>query len=208
MEDSKSYIKLLEDYGRKSGREVFSEIKKYKRQRGMGMYGEPEAWYFSMQESSHSNIFLACYYGSNLEVGKYRTYSGIFFPVDVPLNTQLLLSQSDVLDKFSGIFSKRTKTGFKNFDKKTFLKTNDTSLARKLFSKSAVQLEILKSYKDLTGLLIGVNEINIRFIPELEGKSNISAFIRYDWVTEGKDIEKLFKLGYLLHDQLSRIVVP
>ena len=205
MEDSKSYIKILEDYGRKSGREVFSEIKRYKRQHGMGMHGEPEAWYFSMRESSNSNIFLACYYGSNLEVGKYRTYSGVFFPVDAPLDSNMLLSQSDVLDKVSGIFNKRAKTGYSKFDKKTILKTNDSSLARKLFSRASVQSEILKSYQDLTGLLIGVNEINIRFIPELEGRSTVAAFIRYDWITEGKQIEHLFKLGSLLQDQTSSI---
>ncbi|MEA3477308.1 MAG: hypothetical protein U9R60_03950 [Bacteroidota bacterium] len=205
MEDSRSYIGTLEEYGRKTGREVNTEIKTYKRMRGIGQYGEPETWFVSMQDHPSGTNYFACYYGSNLEVGKYRTFSGVFLPVDVPLNTQLLLSQSDVLDKFSGIFSKRTKTGFKNFDKKTLLKTNDTSLARKLFSKSAVQLEILKSYNDLTGLLIAVNEINITFIPELKGKSNVSAFIRYDWITDGKQIESLFKLGYILQEQLSRI---
>jgi hypothetical protein len=205
MDDSKSYMKTLEDYGRKTGREVFSEVKHYKRMRGIGKYGEPEIWHFSMQDNSTPENFYVCYYGSNLDVGKYRTFSGIFLPVKVPLKSHLFLTQSDVLGKFSGIFSKRTKTGYKEFDRKTILKTNDTSLMNKLFSGNSVRKEILSAFSELTGLLIAVNEIQVDFVPDLKGKSNISAFIRYDWVTEGKKIEKLFKLGSALRDQISRM---
>jgi len=206
MEDSKSYIKVLEDYGRKTGRIVNTDIKTYKRMRGIGQYGEPETWFLSMQDAPSSGNFFCCYYGSNLEVGKYRTFCGVFLPVNVPNKSQLLLYQSDILDKVSGLFGKKAaKTGYTSFDKKTYLKTNDTTLARKLFARSSVQSEILRSYKDITGLLIGVNEISFNYIPELEGKSTISAFIRYDWITEGKQIEKLFRLGSMLWEQLPKI---
>ena len=107
MEDSRSYIKTLEEYGRKTGREVKTDIKTYKRMRGIGQYGEPETWFLYMEDRPGSNNFLACYYGSNLEVGKYRTFCGVFLPVNVSAESQLLLYQSDVLDKVFGLFRKK-----------------------------------------------------------------------------------------------------
>lgn len=206
MEDSKSYIKTLEEYGRKTGREVNTDIKRYKRMRGIGQYGEPETWFVEMQDKPSSGNYFVSYYGSNLEVGKYRTFSGVFLTVDVPRKSTLLLHQSDIFDRVNRVFgAKRVKTGYASFDRKTFLRTNDQALAKKIFRKSAAQKEILNSFKEITGLAIGVNEIYFEYIPELKGRSNICAIIRYDWITEGKQIERLFRLGYSLRDQLSSI---
>jgi hypothetical protein len=206
MEDSRSYIKLLEEYGRKTGREVNTEIQRYKRMRGIGQYGEPETWFVEMQDKPSSGNYFVNYYGSNLEVGKYRTFSGVFLSVDVPRKSTLLLHQSDIFDRVNRAFgAKRIKTGYTSFDRKTMLRTNDPSLARKLFRRSALQKEILDAYKEITGLVIGINEIYFEDIPELKDRSNICAFIRYDWITEGKKIERLFRLGYLLREQLSSI---
>jgi hypothetical protein len=206
MEDSKSYIKQLEEYGRKTGREVNTDIRRYKRMRGIGQYGEPETWFVEMQDKPSSGNYFVNYYGSNLEVGKYLTFSGVFLSVDIPRKSTLLLHQSDIFDKFNRVFgAKRIKTGYSSFDRKTILRTNDPTLAKKLFRRSALQNEIFDAYKEITGLAIGVNEIYFEYIPELKDKSNICAFIRYDWITDGQQIERLFRLGYLLREQLSNI---
>jgi len=135
---------------------------------------------------------------------KYRTYSGIFIPVDGNYNYRLLIRKRNIFDKLS--FKKnaqRFRTGNSSFDKEVYVETNHEMDTHKLLSSGRTQMEIQDFLSSEDLLHIGYNEINPEFTDELKGRQYLSVFMSLSWMLNKSMIDKAAALCEHLKQNLS-----
>ena len=135
---------------------------------------------------------------------KYRTYSGIFIPVDGNYNYRLLIRKRNIFDKLS--FKKnaqRFRTGNSSFDKEVYVETNHEMDTHKLLSSGRIQMEIQDFLSSDDLLNIGYNEINPEFPDELKGRKCLSVFMSLSWMLDKSMIDKAITLCEHLKQNLN-----
>jgi len=141
---------------------------------------------------------------SGEDFDKYRTYSGIFIPVDGNYNYRLLIRKRNIFDKLS--FKKnaqRFRTGNSSFDNKVYVETNHEMDTHKLLSSGRIQMEIQDFLSSDDLLNIGYNEINPEFPDELKGRKCLSVFMSLSWMLDKSMIDKAITLCEHLKQNLN-----
>jgi hypothetical protein len=132
----------------------------------------------------------------------FSTYSGVFFPIHVSSETKICVRKKHIFDKMS-LFSKKKyyKTGVDTFDSQVVFDEFTAIGTNKIFKNTKIQKVILKALDFDMRLRVGVNMLNLDFIPELKGKSYIGIYTTQDWFTNISEIEILFNLAEQLKNQ-------
>lgn len=196
MEKDLSSVDILKNIAKKEGWEFNNEQKvintRYghtKRRVVIRNYNISDSYFISVQSSNF---------------GKYPIYSGVFFPIKVKHNFQLLIRKQNILDKLSFRKNKlRFKIGNSYFDSQVFVETNNEIETHKLLSSSGIQKEIIEFLNMGPKMFIGYNEINPDFNPDLDGKKYLSVFNSFEWMLEKEMINKAFKTGQLLKSKFT-----
>ncbi|MFO7842929.1 MAG: hypothetical protein R6V16_03890 [Bacteroidales bacterium] len=147
------------------------------------------------------------YFISNKSAGdfdKYRTYSGIFIPVDGNYNYRLLIRKRNIFDKLS--FKKnaqRFRTGNSSFDNNVYVESNHEMDTHKLLSSGRIQMEIQDFLNSENLLHIGYNVINPEFTDELKGRTCLSVFMSLGWMLDKSMIDKAITLCEQLKQNLN-----
>ena len=116
--------------------------------------------------------------------------------MDTSLDDSLVIRKRDILDKLNSLFKEnKFKTGISSFDAQVVTEANLKQRTFNIFSNANIQNLVLDSFKIDQRMKVGINEINIDFVPQLKGKSHFGIYITDDWIFDAQKIEKLFELA-------------
>lgn len=196
MEKDKSSVDVLKDIAKRADWEI-----NIKEEVLNARYGNTSRNVIIRNYQIKNSYFISA---QSTDFDKYRTYSGVFFPVSGYDNYKLLIRKRNQLDKFS--FRKnrlRFKIGNSSFDSKVHVDTNNDIETHKLLSSSKIQLEIIEYLNTADCLYVGFNEINPDFNKDMEGKKFLSVFMAMGWMLDRKQIDKAYKLGDRLRSKFN-----
>ena len=197
MESDKSSVDILKDITKRADWEI-----NIKERVLNARYGNTSRNVIIRNYQIKNSYFISA---QSTDFDKYRTYSGVFFPVSGYDNYKLLIRKRDQLDKFNFRKNKlRFKIGNSSFDSKVYIETNNDIETHKLLSSSKVQIQIIDFLSFTDRLQIGVNELNPDFKKKLEGKSFLSIFMYMEWMLDKELIDKAFKIGELLNSKFNQ----
>lgn len=138
--------------------------------------------------------FYVCFADSK-EVGPKALFSGVFMPYEAPLSTTMEIRKKDVLDKLNPFGKKnQCKTGIPSFDSLVRITSNEPAAVKRIFQDRNIQHLVRDAFKLDPVIIIGINDLDLGFVPELKGKSHLGVFTQQEWIIDGGKIEKLFNL--------------
>ena len=128
-----------------------------------------------------------------------------FYFFVISTNKTLLIRKKDILDKLNPFLSQKIfKTDCESFDSKTIISGTDYSIVGKYFVNSKIQNLILDSLNFDEGIIVGINECNLDFVPAFKDKSNFGIFSRQKWIVDTYIIEELFAKIEQFKEQISK----
>ncbi|WP_430817757.1 hypothetical protein [Carboxylicivirga sp. RSCT41] len=197
--EEKSNIQKLQDFARKTGREIhyteeqyplpsYRKIPKFKRTVYIP-YDESHEMYFV--------LFGDPYY----KITEYTVFCGIYFKTNMPKASILNFKRKDILDKLNPFLSKKTiKSGSRFFDSKIVTAGNDGAIVNRYFKHSVLQRLMIESLDSKYFLNFSINETNVDFVPDLAGSSHFALVNPQEWVLEERTIESWFQKMKQIHD--------
>ena len=205
MEGEKSSIQKLQDFAKKTGREIkFSEGSYSSNAMQPIVYHKRQVY---VKNHPNSNTYFACF-SDPKKVGVAHC-SGVFFSLPVSKSTKISLRKKFVTDKLN-FFSKQesNKTGNQAFDSKVVFEEFQSTGSDRIFTNARVQ-ETIKNALDFDmRLRVGVNGVDMSFVPELNGESHFGIYTTQDWFVEPEKIEMLFKLVEKIRTYIVRETEP
>lgn len=206
MENEKSSIEILEAFATATGRKASAG----------------ETWFPSgisnptiqsrrrivIPESPSVDLFYIAYDAVTVEFGKYTLYSGVFAPVELPAEFQLLVQKADTLDRFKRMFRRNVVSTGSNerFDSMTEVTTSDQALYKSLLGKLRIQREVMEILEMGECLRLGINEITRIPCESLKDRSTLAAFISHKWILDGQLIEWLFGKVKKIKEEINKTV--
>ncbi len=150
--------------------------------------------YLYIPENSNNSCYFVCFADSK-EMGPKALFSGVFMPFDVPKTTTLDVRKKDILDKLNPFGKKNIcKTGTPTFDTQYQISSNDHTAVKRIFQNRGIQNLVADAFK-LDGVIqVGINDVDVEFVPGLKGKSQLGIYTRQEWITDERMIEKMFGL--------------
>ncbi len=119
----------------------------------------------------------------------------LFIPIDLPTTLKLKIRRKDILDKLNPFLKANSFcTDNRFFDKPLIIEGSNGDEIQRFFKSKLIQKVILKTFEMKELVYVGVNEMNVDFVPALYGKSHLSIFKTGEWLLEDSIIEKLFAL--------------
>ena len=136
MSKDESAIDLLNEYARKTGRELIYKEQPYPSAAMQHITYHRRTIF--LKDKNRDNIYFACYADSR-EFGKHAQFSGVFMSADFPLSWTINIRNKDFLDKLN-LFSKNKfqKTGIPSYDAKTCVTANDPLAVKKIFQEKII----------------------------------------------------------------------
>lgn len=148
---------------------------------------------FYIPGSKQKNSYLAGF-SDPKKFGDNEIFFGVFAPVQVPEDSTLIIRKKDILDRMNPFANNQSlKTGSNYLDRKLEIAGNDTSLINRLFHSQENEKVILNSLRLFDAVRIGINHVNIDFIPELNHRSHLGIFSLQKWILDTNIIENLFR---------------
>ena len=142
----------------------------------------------------NENSYFVCF-GDSKELGPKALFSGVFMHVDLPVSTIMTVRKKDVLDKLNPFSKKKyCKTGIPGFDSQVRITADDPAAVKRVFQDRKMQKLVKDAIKLDAGIIVGINDVNIDFVPILKEKSHLGVYIQQEWILDCKMIEKLFDL--------------
>ncbi len=202
MEEEKSSIQELQAFAKRSGREIeFSE----------GAYSsnamQPIVFhkrFAYIKNNPNSKTYFACF-SDPKNVSGIAHYSGVFFSLPVSKSTKISLRKKFITDKLNFFSNKeKNKTGSQSFDSKVIFEEFQLTGADRIFTNARAQ-EIIKKALDFDlRLRVGINGVDMSFVPELKGESHFGIYTTQDWFVEPEKIEMLFKFVEKIRSHIIR----
>lgn len=201
MEKEKTTIQKLNDFAQKTHRTIELTEQAYPSNALHPVTYHRRLVY--IPESGLGNTYFACF-GDSRRLDKQAIYSGVFFSVPLPKSLKICIRRKDILDKMS-LFSKKKgyKTGNVDFDSQVVFEEFDGIGTSKIFKSSKVQKLILKAFAFDLRLRIGVNMMNMDYVPGLKGESHFGIYTMQDWFIDSSKIEILYDLA----EQLKKLTI-
>ncbi|RKD96004.1 hypothetical protein [Marinifilum flexuosum] len=199
MEKEKSVIEKLKDFALKTHRKIDFSEKAYP-----SNALHPVSFhrrFVSIPDNDYKRVFFACFEDSR-KLDNYSVYSGVFFPIDVSNETKICVRKKHMFDKMS-LFGKKQyyKTGVDSFDSQVVFDEFTAIGTNKIFTNDKIQNLILKVFDFDARLRVGINMLNLDFMPELKGRSYIGIYTSQNWFTNSSEIEILYDLAEQLQKQ-------
>ena len=142
------------------------------------------------------SCYFVCFWDPFYKIGEYTKFSGIFFPISYGSNQTFNIRKRNFVDALNP-FSKNTssKTGLSAFDSKVVIKNPDQAQLPKLFRSSKAHYLFFQALDIDKAMTIGINELNLDFVPALKNKPHFGIYTRQEWFLDPQDIEELFEIG-------------
>ena len=120
-------------------------------------------------------------------------FFGVFFPIELDKSNHILIREKNIIDKINPFFNKKTiKFNSDSFNSSVAIFGNDIDSVKTYFNLNVVQNLIIQSLKIEQAMLIGINEIDLNFVPAFINKSNFGLYTKLKWIIEKNKIETLF----------------
>ena len=191
MEGEKSSIQKLQDFAKSTGRDIKSSEDAYSSNAMQPIVYHKRLVY--IKNHPNSNTFFTCF-SDPKNVSGIAHCSGVFFSLPVSKSTKISLRKKFITDKLN-FFSnnENNKTGSQNFDSKVVFEKYQLTGADRIFTNTRVQ-EIIKNALEFDlRLRVGINGVDVSFVPQLKGESHFGIYTTQDWFEEPEKIEILFK---------------
>lgn len=192
MEEDKTAIEELKAFAKKTNREFDFDDKTYV---ASGINPRNLVKQHVIITSLINDEPYLVNYCDMASIGDNSMFSGLFFPIDFPVETRIKLRQKNVLDKMN-LFSRKTefKTQSKKFDSKVIIEESAEKSFTKLFYSHGVQTLILDIFKLDPRLKLCVNHIDVGIVLELKNKSTLGIYITEQWLLDEAILKKLYSL--------------
>ncbi len=194
METNKSPlspIEILEVFAKKTNREIsFTETAYVKHTSRYQHYLRRLYIPNKINSDVHFVSFL-----DQKRIDEFANFSGIFFPISVPLSSKIEIRKKNILDKLNPFFKKSGfETGNEEFDSGVVISENVSFEEQEIFNNRKIQKHVLKIFELNEILKITINQANINFVPFFEGKSHIGIIVTRHWLLDSELIQNLFYL--------------
>ncbi len=193
MEEEKSAIEILEEFAKKTNREIEVSKKDYP------PIGIPPRYlhrnYVIISSRSNPSVYFVSF-NDDKAFGDDAMYSGLFFPISASASSVVNIRKRNTLDKLNPFLNQRDYSGLsENFSSQVIITANDTSTANKYFDKTKIQDLIIEALNLDPRIRVGINNIDVDIIPSLKNKSLLGIYISPQWLLDDSIIEKLFHLA-------------
>jgi len=140
------------------------------------------------------NTNFACFADSK-EMGPQALFSGVFIPYEASSSTTIVIRKKDIIDKLNPFGKKKTcTTGIPTFDSLVRITSNEPAVVKRIFQDRYIQNLVREAFKLDEVITIGINDLDLGFVPALKGKTHLGIYTQQEWITDAKLIEKLFFL--------------
>ena len=148
-----------------------------------------------IHNNQDESSYFICFWDPYHKIGEYTNFSGVFIPISLDRTKTFNIREKNILDKLNPFSdSKNCKTGFRDFDSKVVITGNDPPLIASFFHDKKVQNLIIQALKIKQAMWIGLNDVNVEFVPGLKNKSHFCIYNSQGWFLENSQIEKLFEI--------------
>ena len=193
MEKEKTAIQKLKDFAQKTHRTIDFIDKTYPSNALHPITYHRR--YVNIPENRYNSLAYISFVDSR-KLDNFSTFSGVFMPIDVSTETKICVRRRNIYHKMN-LFGKKKyyKTGIESFDSKVVFDEFTAIGTNKIFTNEKIQQLILKAFDFDARLKVGINMLNLDFIPEMKNKSHLGIYSLQNWYTELSEIEILFNLG-------------
>lgn len=133
-------------------------------------------------------------YGNSRDYGRYANFSGVFFSIELPDTTVIKIRNRDILDKINPFLKDSDfKSDNDDFNSKVVIEENDIFSTKSLLNKEKLQEIIPEVFKSNQALNVGINDVRIDFVEEINGKSHFGIYVLDNWIVNPEEIEFLFE---------------
>jgi hypothetical protein len=194
MPDSNpSNIELLTQYAKNTQREISSQEIPY--------YGTIKYPVVShkriviIPESVDNQVFLIAF-SNPKSISDDSLFMGIFIPFSKPIFGSLEIRKRYFFDSLN-LFNrhKTLNTSFEKFNKRVVISGDAIDFVREVVDKQAVQMAIEDALNIDDAFFVGLNKLNLDFVPEFENKSSFGFYTRQKWYVEHDFLERMFAIG-------------
>jgi len=182
-------IRSLKDYARGIGSEVHYKETPYPPTPPTNVTYHRRHLYFK-----DGSTFFLCFADSK-ELGPQGVFSGVFKILDAPSSFNAEFRKRDILDRMNIFPSKKIcKSGIPSFDSKVKIKSNDRAMLKRFLQERGMQNLILDGLQSDDAMLVGINMLDVDFVPELKGRSAIGLYTQMTWIEDKNMMAGLFDL--------------
>ncbi len=206
METDKPAAEILTEFANNSNR----KIEHYRKDYPVSKI-KPRFFYRSyarINSNTNDKVSFICY-GDSKAFGNTAFFSGLFFPISTSSSTRIGIRQKNILDKLNPFLEKSSyKSRFPNFTSKVIITENDIHFTNKILDNERIQSLIIKALALDGRIRVGVNNIDINAIQDVNGKvkasknSYFEIYIIGEWLLDASIIEQLFAIT----EELSAII--
>lgn len=191
MEGEKSSIENLQDFAKKSGRLIKVSEGAYPSNAMQPIVYHKRLAY--IKNHANSKTYFACY-SDPKSVGGIEHFSGVFFSIPVSKSTNICLRKKYLFDRLNFFAKKETlRTGMDGFHSKVVFEKYHSDSTDRVFTNARVQEIIKNALQFDMRLRVGINDVDLSFVPELKEESHFGIYTTQDWFEEPAKIEMLFK---------------
>lgn len=202
MEGEKSSIQKLQDFAKSTGREIKCSEGAYP-----SNAMQPIVYHKRLaciKNHTNNKTYFACF-SDPKKVGGIEHCSGVFFSLPVAKTMKICLRKKFVTDKLNFFVKKETnKTGNQSFDSKVIFEKYETNGSDRVITNTRVQETIKEALNFDLRLRVGINDVDLSFVPELKGESHFGIYTTQDWFVEPEKIEVLFKFVEKIRNHVIR----
>ncbi len=200
MEKEKTAQEILQEFAHRTDRDFDYKEVPYPSSAMMSKITYHKRTLVIPENSNHTSYFVC--FADSKEMGPKALFSGVFMPFDIPKSTSVVIRKKDVLDKLNPFGKKNfCKTGTPTFDKQYQISSNDPTVVKRIFQERPVQKLVRDAFKIEGVIMVGINEVDVDFVPGLKGKSQLGIYTQQEWITDGRKIENLFAIVDLAIEQ-------
>ena len=188
----KPSLDILEEFAENTGRKIEFTEKQYPYSVFAKSFPYKRTFYIANNDKE------VCYYAGfsdGTRIGEHATYCGVFIPLELPNASKLKIRQKDILDKLNPFLkSNNFTTGNRRFDKQMIIEGNDDAEIYRLLRSRQVQSLIFGAFELKELVYVGINQLDVDFVPSLKNKSHFSVFVTGKSILEDSIIEKMFQM--------------
>jgi len=194
MEKSSTPFDFYKSFAKKTGREI-----DFKEQPYPSAIVHKVTYHRRSLYIRNGRSYFICFADSK-EMGPQGLYSGVFIPFDAHKGFKMTARKKDVLDRLNPFSNKKLcKTGIPSFDAKVRIESSGPAEVKRVFQNRSMQQLVIDGLDVDDAMMIGINALDLGFVPELKEGSHLGIFTRQKWFDKEKEIEDLFKLIELYH---------
>lgn len=159
---------------------------------------------FYMAANTNENCFLAGY-SDPKSFEENAVFFGVFFPLTASRTQTLHIRRKSFLDNLSfSLRKKRLTSGNTDLDSAAVITGSDRDFILEILKKPDA-VDVIKQILKLPDVFnVGLNAVDLSFVPAFEHQSNVGVFTRQKWVMDADTIENLFSKTEKLRKEIQK----